>query len=424
MLQNISKYLNKYIEYVFIFYFFLLSFFPYSAEILKIFCLICFIFCWILKVRFEKSKIFTKTSINIPIFAFLLCALVAVLCSFDVQYSIHSFLFDYLILFIIFFAIVNTLGSMEQIHRIVNAMLIIFGLVCVYGIYGYYMKIAIRNDRLIATFDYHSPCAKYISYLLPIVIYLLLSCKEYRTRIYLITLVFVGSFSVVLTQNRTSWVAIFITVLFLLVIAKRRYLIIFVLLVCLLMYFVGSSKYSSHARTIFQVSQLSTSKSPLGQRLLCWNTSVEIIKDYPFLGIGIGPRIFRNTYQKYAQEIVNKKNLKIKKIERVSHAHNVFLTIFVEMGILGLISFIWLYVTIFYSAIKLYKTSRDERTRNVIMGIVGSLLCIFLHGATDNFIKKPDVLFLWFIIGILFALIQKQDKSTTTGESRQLAGRG
>src|SRR3990167_5301412 len=73
------------------------------------------------------------------------------------------------------------------------------------GVYGYYTGIAIRDERLVATFEYHSRIAKYISLLLPIAVCLFFWYKDKLSRLSLSLFVILCSFSLILTMNRTSW---------------------------------------------------------------------------------------------------------------------------------------------------------------------------------------------------------------------------
>ena len=52
----------------------------------------------------EKRILFAKTTLNIPIFLFLVCSLFASFHSTYIKDSFHTVLFDYLPYFIIFFA--------------------------------------------------------------------------------------------------------------------------------------------------------------------------------------------------------------------------------------------------------------------------------------------------------------------------------
>lgn len=412
-------------EYAFIAYFFIFSFFPFSADILKLLCLLTVIGCWAARMLSEKKILFVKTSLTVPIIVFLLCSLMASFHSARIEYSLGTVFHDYLTYFILFFCMVNTIQSQEQIKRIVKAMFITCGLVCAYGLYGYYTGVAIRDERLVATFEYHSRIAKYISILLPIAVCLFFYYKNIVSRLYLSILIFVCSFSLLLTMNRTSWVAIFVTTFFIGFAAQKRYLMFILIGMCTLGIFILPSKFITQVKTITQVDKFFTSEEILGERLLCWKASVAIIRDHPVLGIGPGKRNFRNVYQQYAEKIRNaekqqkndaveqSREIKVKRkamrkdIERLSHPHNVFFHLLVGSGILGLLAFLWLFTTVFYTAIRSWRLSGSEYEKALLVGITASLISIFLHGFTDSFWKKPDAIFLWFIIGILFTVIHR-----------------
>ena len=420
---KITAYTSRISECAFIAYFFILSFFPYSADIIKLLCFLTIIGSWTIMMLSEKKMLFTKTSINVPIFSFLLCSLAASFYSAHIKNSLETVLHDYLTYFIIFFCMINTIRSQEQINRVVKAMLITCGLVCAYGVYGYYTGIAIRDERLVATFEYHSRIAKYISLLLPIAVCLFFWYKDKLSRLSLSLFVILCSFSLILTMNRTSWVAIFIAVIFIGFTTQKKLLMAIFIGVCGLLIFILPSKFITHATTITQVNKLFTSKKILGERLLCWKASIAIIQDHPLLGIGPGKRNFRDAYQRYREKIKTKepsqkKAVSVKRtetqdkektvtkgIEKLSHAHNIFLHIWAETGIIGLLSFLWLFATVFYAAIKSWRFSSGGYEKMLLLGITASLIAIFSHGFTDSFWKKPDALFLWYIISILFVVI-------------------
>lgn len=422
--KHITPYTSLVAEYTFIAYFFIFSFFPFSADIFKLLGLLTIIGCWMARMLSEKKILFTKTALNVPIFVFLLCSLIASFHSVHIQYSLGTIFHDYLTYFILFFCMVNTIESQEQIKRIVTAMLITCGLVCAYGLYGYYTGIAIRDARLVATFKYHSRIAKYISLLLPFALCLFFYYKSIFVRLSLICFIFVCTFSLILTMSRTSWIAVFVMLFFVGFAAKKKYLIFVLIGMCALLIFFLPSKFITQVKTITQVNKFFVSEEILGERLLCWKASIAIIKEHPVLGIGPGKRNFRDVYQQYAKNIKDtekqrkketvaeqpretevKKKRRAGDIERLSHPHNLFLQIWVDSGIVGLLSFLWLFAAVFYVAIKSWRLSKVGYEKMLLMSIVASLISIFSHAWTDTFWKKPEALFLWYIMGILFATI-------------------
>lgn len=432
-IERIIPYTNRIAEYAFIAYFFILSFFPLSADLIRFLCLLAAIGCWVARMISERRILFTKTALNIPIFSFFLCSLFAALHSKYLKYSFHTVREDYFTYFIMFFCMVNTIRGQEQIQRIVKAMLITCGLVCAYGLYAYYTGIAVHANRLVATFEYPSRIAKYISLLLPAAVCLFFYYKNISTRLYIVLLILICSFSLILTMSRASWVAIFITILFIFFAVKRKYLSFIFIGVCALFICILPSKFIAHAKTITQVKEFFSSEKILGERLLCWKASFSMIREHPILGIGPGSRAFRDAYQWYGQEIKDKetqqkvislkekenetipaqtekikikKKKRVKKVDKLSHPHNIFLHIYVGTGIVGLLTFLWLFATVFYKAVKSWRLLTMGYDKMLLLGITASLISIFLHGFTDSFWKKPDALFLWYIIGILFVIVK------------------
>lgn len=437
------KYTSLVSECAFIVYFFILTFFPYDADAIKMMCLITMVGCLAYRMVTEKQIIFKKTAISIPILSFLICLIIASIFSKNTKYCFETLLHDYVKYFIIFFCMVNTIHSIDQIKRIVKAMLIICGLVCGYGLYGYYTGIAIRDDRLIATFKYHSRIAKYISLFLPIAICLFFYYRNIFVRICLSGLILVSGYSLVLTMNRTSWVANLIAVFYIAFALKKKYLLFAIIVMCPLLFVLLPSKYSTHAKTITQYDKFFSSNKILGERLMCWKVSIAVIRDYPLLGLGPGKRNFRDIYKTYRKEIKkkekeflrdnaakrakrkNKVNKKVKKkkiqaVEGLSHAHNIILHMWVEAGIFGLAVFLWMFTRIFYVATKTRKSITEDRFESILLvGVTAGLVSIVSHGLTDIFWKTPESLFIWYVIGVLFLVVHYvlngQRKDTSSG---------
>lgn len=424
MNRCITSYTSQISEYTFIAYFFIHSFFPFDANLLKTLCLCTVVACLIAMMVSEKRFIFKRTSINIPIIAFFSCLLLASFFSDHIKRNLESVFHDDIKYLVIFFGMVNTIQDQEKIKRIVKAMLITCSLVCLYGLYKYY---AGHEERLTANFTHHNIIAKYLSFILPIAICLYFFYKNILHRLYLILLVCIYSFCLVLTMSRTNWIAVFIATIFITLAIQKRYLVFIVIGTCTLLIFILPSQFTNHAKTITQVNKYFSSEEVLGQRLLCWKASFAIMKDHFLFGLGPSSKNFREIYYQYAKKIrdtneehsqqennmipdqlgqvkVNTEN-QTEEIERISHPHNIILHIGVEIGIIGLSAFLWLFIAIFHRIAKAWQSLGTKYEKTLLVGITASLISTFIYGMTDSFWKKPDILFLWYIMGILFTII-------------------
>ncbi len=102
-------------------------------------------------------------------------------------------------------------------------------------------------------------------------------------------------------------------------------------------------------------------------RLNYWRQTLEIIKSHPLAGVGMGN--FNLTYARYA--------------------HNSYLQIWAEMGILGVLSIIWL---VGY-AVK--NIGRDNRASLLLLT---GVLTFALHNVVDFSFFLPEVAFIWWLI--------------------------
>ncbi len=433
MNKPITAYTSRVSEWAFIVYFFIHSFFPFGADVIKLLCFLIIIGCWVIRAKIEKKILFNRTSIDIPILLYLLFSMIASFHSAYIKSNLETVYHEYLQYFILFFCMVNTIHGTEQVKRIVKTMLITCGLICAYGLYGYYTGIAINAGRLVATFEYHSKIARYISLLLPITICLFFWYKNLLIRLSLILLVFLCSFSLILTMNRTSWLAILVSMFFIGFAFKRQLLVFTFVGICVACFFFLPSKYTTRAKTIIQVNKYFDSEEILGERELCWKASIAMIWDHPLLGIGPSSRVFRDAYQQYGNKIRDaekqiknetipvkikgkkaKEKNKVKKLDRLSDAHNILLGVYVGTGIGGLLTFLWLFTNVFKEAIKSWRSTEAGYEKTLLIGITASLISIISHGFTDYFWGKPDTMFLWYIIGILFVITRNNSSGNHT----------
>jgi len=112
------------------------------------------------------------------------------------------------------------------------------------------------------------------------------------------------------------------------------------------------------------------------ERVKNWRQAVEIIKNYPLTGIGLG------NYASYINPALG---------ERSSvYAHNLFLDIAAETGILNGIIFLVLILVAIW---------RNISAKNILgLGIASSLVYFLVHGIFDTPIWSPQVTVIFFVI--------------------------
>ena len=138
--------------------------------------------------------------------------------------------------------------------------------------------------------------------------------------------------------------------------------------------------------------------------------ATEMIADHPFRGIGLGN--YETLYQKYAGDVF----LDFRREDR--EAHNLYLEILAETGLLGLTVFGLIFGRLFYLLFRSRRKSllngNDELARQI--AAIGLSLIGFLTAST--FLHDAYPRFLWVLVGIAFAMpnivmVDSQERSVS-----------
>jgi hypothetical protein len=128
-----------------------------------------------------------------------------------------------------------------------------------------------------------------------------------------------------------------------------------------------------------------------------WLANVEMVKKRPLLGWGYGNyKKFRAPYyQRYPEA------------DTTAHAHNNYLQIWVDSGLIGLFAFLSLFWVILRNGWQTYCALplTAEPTRNLVLGCGLSVVGFLLGGLTQyNFGDAEVILPLWAVAGVLMRL--------------------
>ena len=88
----------------------------------------------------------------------------------------------------------------------------------------------------------------------------------------------------------------------------------------------------------------------------------------------------------------------------VPHAHNLFIQLLMEGGILRLASFAFLMLAVFFRCFKTLQTQSDKG-KYFLISLSGFFLALLLNGLTDYVFVDPKICFLFFaFLGVIFVL--------------------
>ena len=211
--------------------------------------------------------------------------------------------------------------------------------------------------------------------------------KEKYQRVYAGVGLLLPVIALLMTYSRSSWVGFALAVVTFLFFYNKRVLPAFFLLALLALPLLPQTIWNR----ILTIG--STSDSSNMYRVGIWNTVLDMLGDHGLIGLGLGPGNFVPVY------------LPIRPSQYTPHAHMVYLEVWIEMGLLGIGSYLAYYLTTVRRAVVSMARASQAARLTLIAG-VSSLVGIAFVSAAEYIWYYPRVMFCFFILtGIMAACV-------------------
>src|SRR5262249_21228115 len=193
---------------------------------------------------------------------------------------------------------------------------------------------------------------------------------------------------IALTGTRSAWIGTAIVLITYASIVDRRYLLCLPL-VPLVLYIPGVEDRILDLESC-NVDYNYTTFNSYAWRKLMWERTLEWLNDNPSLLLGYGLASFRHYLPEFFFSEARKGG---------NDPHNVYLQIFFEMGIFGLLTFIWIFASLFIKLMRRY--SFDKGGVLVMISLLASYL---IASYSDNMLDYLAFQWcFWFIMGVICA---------------------
>ena len=138
------------------------------------------------------------------------------------------------------------------------------------------------------------------------------------------------------------------------------------------------------------------------ERLAHWQAAWGMFNDRPWLGVGIGN--YEPVYPAYSLPGWT---------EPLGHAHNYYLNIAAEAGLIGLAAYLVLWGAAFWQTWNVVRTT-EGYWRGVAAGILGVLTHLSVHNLFDNLYVHNMYLHVAMLLGLLFVAVKREDVKRQT----------
>jgi len=350
---------------------------------------------WIIRMILARDFRLIRTPISLPILAFVIMAFISSVFSMDRWYSFDEFRGEVLKQAMLFLMVANTIRNSKQIRNLLIGLFTGAAFMSIVGIVGYYTGLTVYEGRTISWYSNMSYTS--LGCYLAINVTLVLAIVYFernRARIFwLLSMTAVLAWCILLTFTRGVWIAVGIAGSFLSV-ARKKFIGLLVLAMMIFVLAVFPNPFRERLLSIADLRNYPVSGAILSDRVLSWQSALDMIKDRPLIGIGYGPKLFEEIYPQYVYPGAK---------EPMSYAHNLFLDLTVQMGIPGLIIFFWLIISYFRGAIIVFRKVSSSFLRAVILGSITGILILLVNGLVSLLLFNELGLLIFILMGITYS---------------------
>jgi O-antigen ligase len=387
---------------------------------------------WIVNAILQRERVVNFSWMNFAIAFFALVCFGALLNSMTFAGTDHMAgqlnpLKRWLSPILLFFPIANTRFSRPAIKRLVRTALLMVGFIAVLTIkdlndIGWH-NISLRT-RFGGAFGFggENDLAAFFVFYPVIVLAIALFERKFFSRTVLLGIFGLAMLPLMLSLSRGAYLGLIAAVGAIGLLRYRWLLAILALGVAFYETWTPGIVQQRFARTMVAANERVGGRVPApneaerkletssAQRVRIWRGAMRLIEDYPVAGVGY------NTFQQAIPRYAN--------MEWGMDAHNMYLRIGVEMGLVGVCSFLSLLVFPGFTMWRVYRTTGDRFVRGWMLGgIAGICGILVVNVFGSRFTREELVGLYWVLVGLTYAYVFLR-REKLESRKRTLAERG
>ncbi len=258
-----------------------------------------------------------------------------------------------------------------------------------YGFYQYVVGVEIdpswvdtkmfnSTSRIFSVFDNPNVYGIFLVATLPLIIGLGLREKNPFLKFIFFGIFAAGFVNIFLTMSRGSIIGIAVAVFLMAVFIDRRFLYLAILLVLLSPFILPESILNR----VMSIGNLKESSS--AYRISIYVATIKMIGDFIVAGVGLGS--FKMVFHNYAFAA-----------SKSFHAHNTFLMVFAENGIIGFTVLIALLIS-FTRDVLFAVVNTKSKDKFLLLGFFGGIYGVSVQALFEHIWHNYDVMFLYFFL--------------------------
>ncbi len=230
-----------------------------------------------------------------------------------------------------------------------------------------------------------------------------------RFKIILLVLALVSLAGLAASMVRSAWIGLAVSIFVMSLIADRRLLLIFPAVI-IVAFLAAPRPIIERVESLFKAGKAVTESEDLGTtetRLAIWRNSLKIAADYPVFGVGM-----HNTVAVY-DDYTEPGDIETE----VPHAHNNYIQIVVERGLIGAAAFIWLIVALFGVYIRLYRRAQSGGGKAVGLAGIGVMSAFLAEGIFEYTFGDYEIMATIYALAGIAVVYLYWEKGKTVEDS-------
>ena len=341
---------------------------------------------------------------NVFLVLFVVCVILAEIFSILPSESLR-FLAFYLTCFMLVLLLIVTIRSKKKLDELISILLLGMSVAGLYGVYQQIIRVPVNPAWIDTTVNqgnmtrvysfFHNPndFSEILLLFLPFYLASAFNTKNIVKKLIYLALAVPPLLSLIFTQTRSAWIAFVIAGLIYVFFKEKRLIPIFILIGLAAIPFLPQS-ILLRLRTITNVTD-----SSMKTRMQIYQTVLPILKDYWFSGLGLGNETLLTVAKNYF--------IFVDKGSIPSHSHNLYIQVWLETGIPGIVTLVAFLCTTVKKSIKyLAASSKDMYINNILIAGLSSLTGVLAMGMVEYiWFYQRVMLFFWVIVGIMLAAL-------------------
>lgn len=385
--------ITKLCDGVILFSIYAIAFFlPISKAIIESFSILAIVF-YLLK-KFVNLNGLPKTPLNFGIFTYLTVCAFSIFTSSNPAISSRTFFAKTLQNMAFFFAVFETLNEKKKIRNVLNVLFLSALVLGIDGIYQHFTRQdflrhrpVIFTERIYASFATPNAFGCYLAAVIPFLIssfFLKLKPKAPR-------FIYFGLFALLfacllLTVSRGAWLAFLTSVLFMSIWLRALAVFLLILGMFIIATYVFYPPFLKERLIKFFVFSDTSSID----RKFIWQAGWKMFISNPWIGVGLGTFMFN--FKKFIAEDYQ---------YSAAYAHNCYLQMASEMGLIGLPAFLFIPGLFFYHGIKILNSGERNFYWYTLLASLAAIIGYCVQMGVDTTLYSLDLgMLFWLVMGI------------------------